>query len=321
MKEPEISSFYLPNSNLSEKEEKNSPKEVRIKFNKAITNLAIQPLGETTLMDRPGTRLYYDSNVIYLLMDIPYNLGVYLMKLDLAAKTIKGENYFVNTYEDNGSTVISKHKESTCLLLDSLLIIKNSSDKILEYSFFNIKDGSLIRRYSATAQNIEKLAHSGLRQKGTWGSAKEEKKFDSNKKYLRKSSNGIIYIASTGSDSITITNLSLIETTGVGGTLLDVFVPLSLEAHGVPIYLTSLLPPLGPSRDKIIYFHTRFSKKDLQPSLNTNVTTIVDDLLDDKKIENLSAYSSFVVKKNSVYFIGFYSKELQKMEVFKYNGE
>ena len=319
-KDPVAVSFYLPHSNLTPQEEKETANEARIKFNKSITNLSVQPVNETSLMGTGGSRLYYSDTLVYLLLDIPYDQGVYLMTLNLLTQSVKGDNYFVNTYADNSSMVASKHRIASGTLHDSLLIIKNTSDKTLEYYFYNIKNEVLLKKYKVNTDNVETIVNSAVRQKGTWGSSKELKEFDENKKYLRKGGSGLVTIASVAADSITLTNMSLIPTTGIAGTLLDIFVPLQLQSLGVPYYATALLPPLGPSRVKMVYFHSKFSIKDFSPSSNKTVNTAIDNLLDDKRIETLTTNSAFVIKRNNTYYIGFYSKDSKNVEVYKYNA-
>ena len=313
--------FDLPESNITDaKQKKEIPKIARIKFRDQLGRLSVKSLRETTLMGYPYRTLYYSDDAAYILLHSPYNLGVYLMEFDLVNNQFKGTNYFVNTLKDNASDNINLHKNATGILFDSLLIIRNASDRVYEYYFYNIKTGNILKKYSSSPGDLKELIHSEIKQKGSWASGHEEKEIDSYKAFLRKAAAGDIFTAAVSPDSLTITNLAIQQTTGIEGTLLDVFVPMRLNMLGVPSYVTSMLPPLGVYRNKIIYAHSRFSVKDLSLSKSTTVTTVLDRLLDDRNAEIISRASSFVIRKDDAWFLGVYSKDSKKIEVYKYDG-
>ena len=313
--------FDLPESNITDpKQKKDIPKTARIKFQDQLGRLSVKPLKQTTLTGYAYKALYYSDDAAYILLHSPYNLGVYLMEFDLVNNRFKGTNYFVNTLKENASDNINLHKNATGILYDSLLIIKNASDRIYEYYFYNIKTGNLLKKHSSSPGELKNLIHSDMKQKGSWASANEEKDIDNYKAFLRKAGRGSIFTAAVSSDSLTITNMAIQQTTGIEGALLGVFVPMPLNMLGIPFYVTAMLPPLGLYRNKIIYAHSRFSVKDLSLSKSTLVTTVLDKLLDNRNAEIISRTSSFLINRDGAYFLGVYSKDSKKIEVYKYDG-
>ncbi|HKB43559.1 MAG TPA: hypothetical protein VKC90_04190 [Chitinophagaceae bacterium] len=313
-------SLDLPESNITDEQQKKEiPKIARINFSRYLTNLTVQPIKQTSLLGSRNASLHYSDSIAYIKIATPYNLGVYIMELNLITNQLKGINFFINSLKDNASDNAYQHKNVTSLIYDTLLILKNASDKIFEYYFYDIRTGKQLKKYSSSSNNLNALIHSDLKQKGTWGSANEEKEFDNYKQYLRKGGRGIIVAATVSTDSLTITNLFLQPTSGVAGTLLDFLVPLPLDFAGMPMYITSFMPPLGKFRDKIIYAHSRFSIKDLLPSNSTSVTTALDYLLTDKNSENISLNSSFFINNNESYYLGYYSKDSKKIEIYRYD--
>jgi hypothetical protein len=315
------SGFDLPESNITDaKQKKEIPKEARIKFRNYLTNLSVQPLKQTTPFGRSGATLYYSNDVVYILLPTPYNLGVYLIRLDLHSNEFKGTNYFVNTLKDNAADNVNFHKSATGILYDTVLIIKNASDRVYEYYFYTINTGKQVKKYSSVSYELKDLIHSEMKQKGSWGSANEEKDIDNYKRFVRKGGTGMIFAASVSADSITITNLALQATTGIEGAILDFAVRMPLAMSGIPSYATALIPSLGISRNKIIYAHSRFSIKDWSLSKSTGVTTILDELLDERNAETISGSSSFFIRKDETWFLGYYSGKSKKIEVYKYDG-
>jgi hypothetical protein len=314
-------SFDLPESNITdEKLKKEIPKTARIKFSRSLTNLVIQPLDQTSIMARDDSYLYYSDSLVYIHTGTPYNLGVYVIELNLHTRQFKGTNYLVNTLKDNASDKAYLHKTATGLIYDTLLVVKNGSERVYEFYFYDVRTGVLLKKYSSPPSELKGLIHSDMKQKGSWASANEEKDFDNYKKFLRKGGRGVILAAAVSRDSLTLTNLYLIPTTGIAGSLLDVFVPLPLELAGMPFYASAFIPPVGKSRDKIIYAHSRFSIRDLSPSASTNVTTVFDDLLDDRNAKEISSHSSFLINKKDSYYLGYYSKDSNKIEIYRYHG-
>ncbi len=64
-----------------------------------------------------------------------------------------------------------------------------------------------------------------------------------------------------------------------------------------------------------------FTTTDLSLSKSTGVTTPFDKLPGDTNIENISGSNSFLIIKNDTYYLGYYSKDSKKTEVYKYDGD
>jgi hypothetical protein len=314
--------FDLPESNITdEKQKKEIPKEGRIRFSRDLTSVVVQPIKETVLYSRRSPYLYYSDDFAYIVVPMPYYLGEYLIELNLKTYQYKGTNYIVNSLKDNASTKVAWHKVTSAAMYDSLLVIKNASERIYEYYFYDIKTGRELKKYSSSPDDLKYLIHSDMKQKGTWVAENGEKDLDNYKKFLRKGSQGMVLVSGVSPDSLTLTSLALVGTTGIAGAFLDLAVGMQLAALGLPTYW-SATPALDlvTERNKIIFAHSRFSTNGLSPSGSTGVVTMLDKLLDGG---SKSAYSnsSFLVKKKGTYFLGYYSKDTKKIEIVKYYGD
>ncbi|MGQ0737921.1 MAG: hypothetical protein ACT4OJ_02570 [Bacteroidota bacterium] len=318
LSEPAIYTFPLPESNVDRSLYKEFPKDTRVNYKKQLVNIGVQPLRQETLMGSYGSQLYYTDSTVHILMWVPYRLGMFVIKLDLKNNSLSSRNYQVNDLRVQAGTNNYKIKSPDAFIYDSLLVIKNVSPISYEYLFYNVHSGNLIRKYEATESTIETVVNSPIRQKGTWASKKEEKEFDKEKTYLKQGI-GFIIPSSVSKDSITLTSIRLVATTGVGGTLLDLLVPLPFEiALAVPQYITVMMPPLGKSRNKIIYFHSKFEISDLEASPGKKVRTMFDDIVDDYNSETLFDDMCFLVRKERKLLLGSYSKKDNKIQVIQY---
>ena len=281
-------------------------------------NPIVQPMGQTSIHNRPGPQLYYSDSAIFILMHVPFSLGVFTIQIDLKANRISTHNYEINPLLINAGNNNALIMHPAACMADSILVIKNISVNKFEYLFYNAFTHRLLHKWEAKKDNIDLLVHSPIRQKGTWASAKEEKEFSSKEAYFKKG-NGLIYISGLDKDSITVTSLLVHTTTGITGTLLDALVPLPLGISSQSgYYLSLLIPPLGSKREKIFYFHSRFALQQFQPASYGGVRTVMDRMLDYDKNEKLVEDLCFYVRKKGEFCMGSYSKEDKKIHVIRY---
>ncbi len=119
-------------------------------------------------------------------------------------------------------------------------------------------------------------------------------------------------------DSLLITFGSFVMTEGIGGTF------LSLATSNIGFYLFTpigafgVVPYLTLSRNKFLFAHSKFSLQTLQPSLTSNLTTPIDRIANDKKIDDLEKNSSFIIERNDKLYVGVFNKKKDKYEIFIY---
>ncbi|HRG83162.1 MAG TPA: hypothetical protein PLO99_11655 [Chitinophagaceae bacterium] len=310
--------FPLPDSNMDKSFYKEYPKETRINFSKQLINPVVLPMGQISVYSRPGPQLYYSDTEVYILMNIPFALGVFTIHLNLNTNQITTHNYEINSLITNAGNDNTRIMHPSACIADSFLIVKNLSVNKYQYLFYDLRSHELIKRMEATTKDIETLVHSTIRQKGTWASAKEEKEFEKKEAYFKKG-NGILFVSGIDKDSISVTSLLVLQTTGITGSLLDFLAPMPLDfSSKAGYYLSLLIPPLGSKRDRLIFFHSRFSLRDFQPSSGKNVRTLLDSMVDEAKNDELWDDLCFFVRKKAEFYIGSYSTEDKKIHVIRY---
>ncbi|MEQ1675987.1 MAG: hypothetical protein ABL876_04780, partial [Chitinophagaceae bacterium] len=82
-----------------------------------------------------------------------------------------------------------------------------------------------------------------------------------------------------------------------------------------------VIPYLTSERYKLLYAHSMFNTKTLEPATNRQVTTILDDILDTFKARELASNSSFLIQKNSELFIGVFNKEKELFIIFRFRNK
>jgi hypothetical protein len=271
-------------------------------------------------MNIPGNgKVFYDDEKVYIGIMMPNYLGVYLMEIDDSG--IKHHNFFVNDHLSVAQTDYYKAKRPFFTIHDSLLIINNSSNYQFEFLFYSLKTDQQIKKYSVPLKDsLNKLVHSELIQKGTYGSRNQEKVLENEKRFMLRMIDGsqFLSLSEISPDSLTITFGSYNQTAGLGGTLLAIgtgmltsFALLNVNNAHVIFYATS-------TRNKFLYSHSKFSKDSLIPSTSQSVTTIIDKLLDDIDVKEMGSSSTFLLQVNNSYYIGAYNKQIDKFKIFRY---
>ena len=119
-------------------------------------------------------------------------------------------------------------------------------------------------------------------------------------------------------DSLLITFGSFVMTEGIGGTFLG-FATSSIGFYlFTPIGTFGVVPYLTLSRNKFLFAHSKFSLQTLQPSTANNLTTTIDKIANDKKIDDLERNSSFIIERNEKLYVGIFNKKKGKYEIFTY---
>lgn len=314
--------FNLPEKFLTKEEEKSYPDcQSKYKFMWDIGFPATQ-LGIIQPMPKSNT-LLYKGDQIYLILGLRYSMGQQVIHIDLGKQSIDIHNYFINSYKDNTGTFNNIKKNMVSILYDSTLIIQNSSIFRFEYLFYNIKTHALIKKYSVLVEDsLYRFMHSSLTQKGTYGSAKQEKDITREKAFMRKvnGSFGFINIAAVENDSIVLTLSDLKETEGIGGTLLSAVTMSVGFMANIHIGNLQLVPYLTSRRYKLFFAHSVFNKNTWEPAPggNRNITTLLDTIIDTFENMELSGSSSFLIEKHNEILIGVLNTEKNTFDIHSF---
>lgn len=313
--------FDTPVTNLSQEEEKKYGKAVQIKL-KTIGPASPIKINSTQTLPR-GSGIYYDSDRIYMLMGIPYSMGVYVMSIDLAKNQFESHNYFINSFEVNSGSINYLKKHLVASIFDSTLVIQNSSHYRFEYLFYDLTTNELIKKHSVQVEDsIYKLVHSDLIQKGSFASSNEEKEIKREKAFMRKIDDSFSYmtLSSINKDSIIFTLAALEITQTAFGTLLSLAtLPVGVMAN-IHIGNLQIIPYLTSYRYKFLYAHSKFNTRTFEASKNNTVETLLDKILDTFKMRDLSSNSSFFFQKKEEAFIGIYNKDADKFDIYKFQN-
>ncbi len=317
-------SFTLPEKSLSKEEEKIYAKECRIKFRSLWDHQLVSAKINSIQSLPKGNNIFYSKNRIYILFPIPYSMGIYILSIDLDKKELTAHNYFINSLKDNAGDNIYIKKNMVSMVFDSTLVIQNSSYLRFEYLFFNINTHELLKKYSIPVEDsIYLLVHSNLAQKGTYGSRDEEKEIKNEKKIMRKTSGSFSFmnLSSKDQDSAVFTLATLKFNPGVAGTILMAATfPISPGIAITHIGNLQDIPYLTSSRCKLLYAHSLFNIKTLEPSKDSSVTTALDKILDTFAMRELGSNSSFFVQKNDGTLIGILNKERTLFDIFRFQN-
>ncbi|MEI9958609.1 MAG: hypothetical protein WDM90_20400 [Ferruginibacter sp.] len=268
-----------------------------------------------------ANQLFYDENKIYIVLNTPYKTGVHLLELNPQNGTSSFTNFLINkTAPDDRSTYRENFVSATAF--DSLFIIQNSTTTSLEYYFYNIKSKQLLQHYKATTDDsFYTIVNSSLKQSGTYGSKNEDKEINNERLFMRRKNKGTLFLKAfkTDNDSLLISFGSYNPTEGVGGTLLS-FATMGLSSMLLynPANFFQFTPYLTTSRNKFLFAYSKFCLSSLQPSTATNIETVLNKLVTDKKIEGLKKESSFIIDKKNQLFIGIFDKEKNKYLINRY---
>jgi len=313
--------FDLPEHNLSPKEEKKFGNLNKIKFKKYLNYFPVNRTDMEYPINIPGGgKVFYNDEKTYIGIMMPNYLGVYLMEIDDIG--IKHHNFFVNDGLSVAQTDYYKAKRPFFTVFDSLLIINNSSSYQFEFLFYSLNTDQQIKKYSVPVKDsLNKLVHSQLIQKGTYGSRNQEKVLENEKRFMLRMIDGSQFLTLSGisTDSLTITFGSYNQTAGLGGTLLALGTGMLSSLAFLNVNNAHLIFYITSTRNKFLYSHSKFSKTSFTPSANQHVITITDKLLDDIDVKEIASSSTFLVQVNNDYYIGPYNKQIDKFKVFKYS--
>ncbi len=309
----------LPKSTLSKEEAKEKGDFAGIKTHLLFQDLSVSCIKPNVFQFPAPGQLFYTDSCIYIVHKIPYQLGINVFKIDMASAKVNSKNYFINKYQD-GQLKFKKTPVAT--LYDSLLIIQNSSADIFEYYFFNIVSGTMVVKYETkTNDKIYDIVHSPLRQIGTFRSAKEEVELSNEKNFIRKKNSGLSFIKPlVRNDSLILTFGSFIATPGIEGTLLAVATGgfASMTGIGIAIGEFQFIPYLTSSRNNFLYAHSQFSLNGLKPSKDDRVSTYLDAVIADKKLNELEKDNSLIIDLGQSLYICIYNKATKTFKVSKY---
>ncbi len=313
--------FTLPEQSLTKEEIKERGKFLAVKYPGSLGGLFVSDLkNPSNYQVSAANQLLYNDTAIFILLRTPYNAGVHLLQLNRDNGNVSFKNFLINKINpDKINTPVEKIPIATAY--DSLLIIQNSNAGMLEYSMYHLNTKQLIIKHEAEGDNsLHSLVQSDLRQIGTYGSKDEEKELTNERRFLRRKNKGVLFMKAIkeDNDSLLLTFGSFIETEGLSGTLLS----LATSNIGVyfytPIGIFVVVPYLTLSRNKFLFAHSKFSLQTLQPSLAANLTTPIDKIASDKKIDDLERGSSFIIERDKKLYVGVFNKEKDKYEVFIY---
>jgi hypothetical protein len=316
--------FRVPEKGLSAEEEKIYTKSCQVRY-KNLFPVRSSQLNTQQIFPSFSNVIFRDDR-IYMMIDIPFYVGIHLITIDLTANSFTTKNFFFNDLRRNAGDDNEKIYRFTNTIVDSVLVVQNSSHYWFEYLFYNINSGELIKKHSLPVEDsIYQLVHSGFTQKGTYISKNQEKEIKREKAFMRKVS-GVLplnSIAEIKGDSITLTLSSIQQTSGIGGTLLSfatsaVATLMLGDIMGNAIFV----PYLSSKRFKLYYFHSTFSKKTWKPAPPHVATTGLDQVLDSFEAKELHGNSTFYILKPRETLIGVFNKETASFDIFKFaNGK
>lgn len=313
--------FTLPEHSLTKEELKERGKFLAAKYPAGLSNLFVSDLkNPSNYQISPANQLLYNDTAIFIILRTPYNAGVHLLQLNLKNGNVSFKNFLINKINpDKTGTPVERIPVATAY--DSLLIIQNSNATMLEYRIYNLNTKELIRKYEAEGDNsLYSIVHSDLKQIGTYGSKDEEKELTNERRFLRRKNKGLLFMKAgkADNDSLLITFGSFVMTEGIGGTFLG-FATSSIGFYlFTPIGTFGVVPYLTLSRNKFLFAHSKFSLQTLQPSTANNLTTTIDKIANDKKIDDLERNSSFIIERNEKLYVGIFNKKKGKYEIFTY---
>lgn len=313
--------FSLPASTLSDEEVKKYSKYAKIKYKTAFDQMIVCEANTSSVVGLAGSNyVYYTEDKIWLVSQTPYYTGFNILEINIKDVTLSTSNYFINDMRKNVDAKSELKKKPYALIYQDYLVLRNSSNYLLEYYFYNLKNHELLKKYSVSNEDsLDYLIHSDFNQRGTWLSGGGEKKLDNEKAYLRKlsSGDGFIILSNFNSDSITLTTGSLKTIEGLVGSLVSIGTAFFSYAANFTIGSFQIIPYLQIYRNKLVYSHSRFSNNSFEPSTSHKITTTIDKLLDSFEKRDLKSTSTILILKEDEYYIAVFNPDNKKLELFK----
>jgi hypothetical protein len=306
--------FLLPKNTLSKEDVKQRGKSLAVKYARDLWNLSVSNLQKPIMYNIAlWNQLFYTDDKVFISLTSPHNVGFHLLELTMADSSATFTNFNINPVDE---------KVPTLTVIDSTIVIQNTTNDMLEYSFFNLYSKKLLAYYQeSTKKGLTRLVHSPLMQLGTFGSAKEDKEIENDKTFLRRKNKGFSFLKAfkDSKDSIIITFGSFTATAGIEGTL--IFAASFALGASADLFVgnTQYFPYVTTYRYKFLHAYSKFSAKSLWPSTNTSVFTALDKIIADKRMESLDDKSTFVFELNKKLNVGIFNKSSGKYEVFVYD--
>lgn len=318
--------FETTGSGLTKEEEKKYTKSCQVKYKKIgqLTSARINSLQTFPI----SPNVYFDENRILIVADMPYSVGIHLIEINIEKNIFRTKNFFLNSLKINASNNDYLKRRFVSTILDTVLVIQNSSYYQFEYLFYNINTGALIKKHSVPVEDsIYKFVNSSFKQKGTILSKNQEKELKREKAFMRKigGSFSTITVPYTDKDTVVFTLSSLQYTNGIVKTLLSegTSIPLSdTWGYQADLYTGSLqtIPYLTSNIYLLFYFHSKFDMRSFEPVATGTVTTCLDRILNTFETKELSSNSSFTIQKSNESLIGVFNKETTAFDIYKFRN-
>lgn len=313
--------FTLPESSLTKDEIKERGKFLSVKYSSNLYNLYVSDLKAPRNYEiNTANQLFYSPSTIYILIRTPYNAGFHLLELNKNDGSVLFKNFLINKLNpEKFNTPLEKIP--IAIAYDSLLILQNSNVNKFEYQFYSLNTKKLTAYFETDVdKSLNKLVHSSINQVGTYGSKDEEKEISNEKLFIRRKNKGTLFLkaAKSGNDSLLLTFGSYVYTEGIGGSILSIATLGAGNLLNYRVGLFQMVPFFTLSRNKFLYAYSKFSLLTLQPSTNTDITTSLNKIAVDKRIDDLEKNSSFIIEKGDKLFIGIFNKKSNKYNLIVY---
>jgi|GEM_PF-5256969 len=314
--------ILLPASTLSTEETRQYSKEYRVNYKTAFEQMNVVQTGSPAIIGNSSPNgVFYEEGKIWILSQTPHWTGYNILELDLKKYSISSFNYILNDMRRNVQSQPENRFIPSATIYKGMLIIKNNSRHTFKYLFYDVNTAGKLREYDASSDSsLQAIINSELVQKGTWLSGSDEKKITKEKAVLRKLSSavGFLNVAEETQDSLTLTVGAFIPTAGIEGTLMSFTTSMLMSGFAnVAIGNFHIIPYLTAVRNKLLYFHTRFSKKSMEFSRAKNITTSLDYLLENFEKQELASSSTVVLKKRGSYFFAIFNEDKKSFDLRK----
>ena len=318
-----IISSDLPSGLFTKQELKERGDYIDFKYSSFFRNCSVS---HTTIPENftfPLTnQIFYNDSLIYIVHRIPYNLGTNVFSIDITTAKSNSRNYFINKYSE------APPKYQTvpfATIYDSLLIIQNCSATFLQYHFFNVFSGERLAMFAAKADNsLYNIVNSPLTKVGTFESADDTKELSNEKHFLKQRNADVPFLkAMIDGDSLVLAFGSMKETKDNKAFFLYLF-PLAL--FEVPLLtelaidmarsaMVSLMPTI---RNLRLFAYSKFSLKGLKPSASHSISSFINDMVADKRLDQLTENNSLIIDAGTRLFFCVYSNDNKNFSVITY---
>ncbi len=316
----EESEYLLPESSLSETEQKKFSSLLEMDYGLAFQQITASQTNQPDLFQLPAkSQVFYNDSMVYMVNNTPYSTGVNVLSINYLSKQLHTNNYFLNELDRAElGTAIQRYPVAT--IYDSVLFVENCSDRIFEYHFFNVLSGTPLRSYKVkVSDSLSMLVHSPYRQVSTFAGSSKELDLEKEKQFIRKKNNGIQFIkpALVG-DSVVLTFGSLNTNLNLAGVLIAVTTAAMGYMANLHIGNTQFIPYLVIRQHKLLFAHSKFAVSGWAASQSSNTSTILDQLITADKLQGISEENAILVDLHNKLYIALYNNKLKAYEVSKF---